>query len=115
MWLLVRGRHGRCEGLTFHLAKALVVAEKECLVLYDGTADAGAKLVLAQLSFWPVRSRSLDPGVGIEDIVAEELECRSVKIVRSRFRNEIYHAAHRAPNLGRVKTGQHLDFLNCID
>src|SRR5216683_972354 len=115
MCLLVRGRHGRCEGLTFHLAKTLVVAEKECLILYDGTAYAGAKLVLAQLSFRPVRSRSLDPGVGIEDIVAEKLKCGPVKTVRSGFGNEIYHAAHRAPNLGGVKPSQDLDFLNCID
>src|ERR1700694_4427952 len=97
MCLLVRGRHGRCEGLTFHLAKPLVVAEKECLIPHDGTADAGAKLVLAQLSFWPVCSRGFHPSVRVEDIVAEKLECGPVKIVCSRFGDEVYHAPTERP------------------
>jgi hypothetical protein len=57
----------------------------------------------------------VEPAVGIQDAVLEQVISRSMKGVRSLFRGEIDHAATCASKLGVEGVGHNLELLHGLD
>src|SRR5580704_12691842 len=76
------GENGACgrRGV-LPLAGALVVAENECLVLLDWATDGTAKLV--QFEGWLLGPGDIEEVVGVEYVIAQELEGVPVPLVCS--------------------------------
>src|SRR6185437_13188736 len=84
-----------------------------CPVVDNWAAYRGSKLIL--LEHWFGLACLVGEEVTrIEQIVAQELPCCSVKIVRSRLAYQV-HIRARSASIGRVVIARlHLEFLNSI-
>ena len=105
--------HGREVGLGRGQPQALVVREDERLVLDDRAADRAAELVLREVALRPSRA-VVEPVVGVEGIVAQELEDAAVELVRPRLDLEADDAAQRLAELGRVGARLELELLESV-
>ena len=65
------------------LAPALIVDEDESFVFLNWAAESASKLILLKDGSWVGGKRIVI--LGIEDSVAQEFECASVKLVRPGF------------------------------
>src|ERR1700722_4383001 len=80
---------------------ALIVGEKEGLVLADRSANGAAELIHLER-----RLDSVEEAAGIEIAVAEELESRPVELIRAGPGNYVYDRATRG--VFRIRVA-HLD------
>ena len=113
--VLLRGRYDCRVGLANDLAESLVVAEEEGLALQYRAADAGSELILTIFrlnSSWS--SRIKKDVLGIELVVAQKLECRTMERVGSGLGDHVGHSACRAARFSRVQAGGHVHFLNGV-
>ena len=101
-------------GLRHAQAKPFVRNEEEKLVAQDGTADHASKVVLflcqARQAFVVVV-----PGVSVEDIVAQILECGSMELVGSAAGNDGELRARRTAVLGVERVRLDLVLLHVVD
>ena len=80
---------------------ALVVAEEERLVLEHRAAEGAAELVLLEVRLGAAGA-VVEEVVGVEGVVAEELEGAAVELVGARLDLQVDDAAERAAELRRV-------------
>src|SRR5262249_10821868 len=93
---------------------ALVVAEEECLVAPDRSADRAAEFIAAKGLFRPA-SAIVEERVGVQLVVAQKLIDAAMELVRPRLALHDGHGPGRRPVLGGVVARHHSDFLNGID
>ena len=107
---LQRRRHDRrIQERAGDLAQAGVGAEEERLVLADGAAEGAAELVAVQR-----RGGEREPRIGVQVVVAEELEQRAVKLVAAGARDDVDHAAGEASVFGAVAVGHHAELFHRV-
>src|SRR5271169_3171909 len=85
--IMLRQRRNYADGWGISRGDAisLVVAEEESLIFYDRPANAGAELILMERGFGNVSSEV--KRVGVQNVGAEEFECRAVQLVGAGFRD----------------------------
>src|SRR5215470_2581691 len=112
---LARRRNRGREGVALDFAERLVVGEEERFVFLDRTTDASAKLILPELRLYSgqriSRLRDVENIFRIEFVVAQKLEQRSMKRIRSRFGDQVDDSATRPPDFRRVHIAVDFDFL----
>src|ERR1700724_854188 len=92
----------------------LIVEEEEGLVLDDGASDGSAKIVFVMNG--PTASRLLvEPVVGVECGVAEELIKAGVELVRPRAGNNVNQRCAGKPVLSTEIRLLHLELFHCVD
>ena len=94
-------------------AAARECGEVERPVLHDRPTSDGAELMTEEIGNRLVRG--IEEVFRVERGVAVELESGSVKCVGARARHRVDDAARRAPELGRVRVRQHLEFEHRLD
>jgi hypothetical protein len=92
--------------------RALPVGEEEGPVPADGAAQHDAMLVAAEARFGPGSREHI---AGVQRLVAEELENRSMQRVRARFLVHQDDAPVRAPKLRRRAVGLNAKLFNGVD
>src|SRR5207247_3141718 len=92
---------------------ALVVHNEEGLALYDRAAQGSPELVLAELGLRPP-CPVVEPVVGVQSVVAQELEGAPVELVAARLDLEVDHSAHGASELGREGAGLQLELVEGV-
>src|SRR5262249_17901998 len=84
----------------------------------DRPADGVADVALVEARFIDLVGRRavsvIDPGVGVHSVVAAEAVKRAMKILRPTSRHGADLSARRAPVLGLVVRGQHLEFVDGV-
>src|SRR5260370_17138295 len=94
--------HGRDTNSREQLTRSLIVTEKERLVLYDRTANHEAELIAAKNGLvWICGSCRREQVASVEPFISEELESRSMKIIRARLGREINYSAIETSKLPR--------------
>src|SRR5262245_48348882 len=104
--------HGDDSGFAEALPKSFIIPKEEHPVALDWPTDGAAKLISAER-----RDRivwSIEKVLRIHAAVTEEFICRSMKIVRARFRNGIHHRTIAAV-LRAVRVRQHPKLRNGVD
>ena len=96
------------------LAAALVVAEKERLVLEHRSAEGAAELILREVGLGTVRA-VVEEVVRIEGIVAVELESAAAKLIAAGLDLQVNDATERAAELCGVGRGLQLEFVERVD
>src|SRR5262245_26620548 len=66
------------------IAQPLIIGEEEQFVFDDRAAEAAAELIPALFGL-PCAGEIVAPVVGVQHVVAEELEAAAVKLIRARF------------------------------
>ena len=98
------------QNLVAGVALPVVAAEEEQLVLLDRPAQRAAELIEVVRAL--ARAAALvGEGVGVQALVAVELESRAVEGIGSRFGHHVDGPAARAANLRGVTHGGHLKLL----
>ncbi len=91
-------------------ALAFVVGKNKGLVLLEGPADGGAKLVLAQ----SIQAGRSEDALRVHHVVAEVFIHCAVPVVRAAFGDDVYDAAHGAAKIRRVVRVDDAEFLHGI-
>ena len=107
-------RHGGEEGLPQPLAVPLVVGEEERPVPEQRAAERAAELVLLEVRLGAAGA-VVEEVVGVERVVAVELEAAAVRDVGARLDLQVHDAAERAAELGRVGRGLQLELVERVD
>src|SRR5438034_2942347 len=99
-------------GLVQILAESLVVAEYKSLVLPDGAARRGAKLV-------SLKRRSGRTGIEevarVQGVVAQKLKQRAVPLIRAGLRDDADLAPRLLAVLGAIGVPQNVEFPHRVD
>src|SRR5437867_9310965 len=99
------------------LPRSLVAEECEQLVLDDRTAQNAAELVLIQdllrCSAGPIVA-VVEEGIGVKNRVSQIFKRRSMELIRSGFRNDVYIRAWIPPVAGVVGRGLNLELLEGV-
>src|SRR5205085_6927238 len=95
-------------------AVALVVPEEEGLVLEDGAAEGAAKLVLLEVRLLATGA-VVEKVVGVECVVAVELEAAAAQRVRAGLDLQVDDTAERAAEFRRVGGGLQLELVERVD
>src|SRR5262249_39348832 len=80
----------------------------------NGAAEGPAELVLPELGLGPAGEVG-DEVVGVELVVAQELEGRAVEFVGPRLDGNVHGVAGGVAVFGREVVGLHLEFLHGVD
>src|SRR5262249_42147790 len=113
-----RGGGRRAGGLPD--AGGLQVAEEKSAIAavivrqQNRAAEGPAELVLPELGLGPAGEVG-DEVVGVELVVAQELEGRAVEFVGPRLDGDVHGVAGRVAVFGREIAGLHLEFLHGVD
>src|SRR5713226_8626602 len=92
----------------------VVIEEKEVLVLDQRSAECAAKLVHMEGLAWNA-ARVVDPSVGVQVAVAEDLEGRTVELIGAGLGYHVDHRAAGPPEFGGVTVAVHLELFHRID
>ena len=95
-------------------ARSLIIGEKEQLIALDWPAHRPAEVIPA-LARRGQPVKVVRPFVRVKEIVAENLERRPVKLVRSRLQVDVDHASQELSELSTRIIGDHLGFLNSLN
>ena len=106
-------RHSGQERLPEQLAVPLVVGEKEGPIAEQRTTERAAELVLLEVRLGAAGA-VVEEVVGVERVVAVELESAPAHDVGARLDLQIHHAAERAAELGRVGRGLQLELVEGV-
>ena len=94
-------------------ASPLIICEEEEFVVNDRSAKSEAELVLTEGGL--LVSGELKIVSGIEDVIPEELEHASMKLIAARFNGGIDDRSATASELRRVVTGLYFKLSNRVD
>src|ERR1700729_1322906 len=98
------------EALALALAEALIVHEKEGVVLDNGPADRAAKLVLHKVR-QPLGCRVVEKVARVQRRIAQELKSVAVEAVRSGLQSDVHYAA-ASSDLRHEVAGFHHELLH---
>ena len=108
----VRVRHCKhCRG-TQKLAKPLVVYEEKCFVFLDWTAQCGPELISFE-GRWA--RRRVEIIARVKNFISEILVNASVKIIRTRLRDDLYQAGAGSSVFRAERIRDDFILLNCVD
>src|SRR5262249_15218269 len=107
--------HGGLHRLRQSQAKSLIREKEEGPVFDDRAAECAAKIVLSLPRFGKSRlHRSVEPIVGIQNVVAQIIEDRSVELVRARASNDRDLSTRLTAKFRRIGGGLNTEFLKSI-
>ena len=86
---------------------AEIITEEEQLVLDDGSADAAAEVVIREVAERPGKI-----GAGVDGVVLNELEGRTVELAGSGLEGHIGDGADGSAQFGFIVIGGDVDGLN---
>src|SRR5262249_6828307 len=88
-------------------------------ILLDRSSDTAAELILPEFRLhsrqWIPRLRHVKHILRVEFVIAKKLKERSMKGVRSRFRDQVNDSATGPPGFRRVHVALDLDFLQSVN
>ena len=111
--LLQRGRRVEQQRTALPLAIALIGGEEENAVLDDRAADIGAPLVLDERRC-PDAAGVVEEGVGIKNLVPQELVGRAMELVAAGLRGHVDDTAGEPSKLRTEVVGLDLEFLHGV-
>src|SRR5207245_4404004 len=94
-------------------AKPLVRKEEKRTIFQNLTSERSSKIVLPL--FWLRLFREVgEPIVSIKQIISQIVECRTVKLIRSRARNDGNLPSGCTAKFGRIRRSLYAEFLQGI-
>lgn len=99
------------ESQTLPLTKPFIAEEEERAVLSNRAAERCAELIALEGR----RFQSVEEVARVERIIAQELECFSMKPIRARARGNVHDRAGVPAILRAERRVIHLEFLHCVD
>src|SRR5437762_7932832 len=93
------------------MPESLIVAEDKHAVFLDGSAGAGTELISPEWGNGCLIERI----ARVERAVAQELENRSMELIRSRLRHDSDLCTRPLAIFGRVGSAQHVEFAHRVD